>query len=237
LPALQLGPGDGDWVYDNITETWTTGTNPFSLFAYANSDTAGADGSFAWDAEGAGDLYAYLVVSAVPMVDSDLFDVTVTGDGGALSLYASGFGAPPVQDDDSLPSHGIFDTYFEIYRFQFDGLVGTIGNTQPGGSGSGDGYAEEFDVLINSLGEPVTGVHFDLFVTEGDGTFDPNAAEDSDKSLVNAFAPFSHDAQANPNPRPVPDVPEPASLNLLILLLTGLAFGGRRRWRNRSLMA
>ena len=60
LPALQLGPGDGDWTYDNVTQTWTTDTTPFSLFAYANSDTVGADGDFAWDEAGASDLYAYL---------------------------------------------------------------------------------------------------------------------------------------------------------------------------------
>ena len=72
IPSLQLGPGSvGTWTYDNSTQTWVTGSDPFSVDAFANSDTPGANGSFAWDAAGAIDRYAYLVVSAIPMVQSD----------------------------------------------------------------------------------------------------------------------------------------------------------------------
>ena len=218
LPALQLGPGNvGSWNYNTDTDTWVTGTNPFSLNAYANSNTAGADGSFAWEAAGASDRYAYLVVSAIPMIASDGFDVTVENDGGALSLYDSGVGAPPVQDNNSLAPHGIFDTYFEIYQFQFDGALTTISNTEPGESGSGDGYLEVFDITINGLVDPVYGVHMDLFTVEGNGVYDPNAPANSNNKLVTAFAPFSHDAQY---------VPEPATG---LLLLSGLVAAGLMR--------
>ncbi|MCA9102205.1 MAG: choice-of-anchor N protein [Planctomycetales bacterium] len=229
LPVLQLGPGEGGWAYNTTSATWDTSSSSFSLFAYANSDTPGANGAFAWDAAGADDLYAYLVVSATPMVGADLFDVNVVNDGGALSLFAAGYGAPPIQDGNSLPPHDIFDTYFKIYQFQFDSPVGTITNTEPGGSGSGDGYAEEFHITVNSLSGPLTGLHFDLFVASGDGTFDPTAAENSNKSLVSAFAPFSHDAQCTPVN--TPNVPEPNSLALLAIV--GLSLLACRRHRLR----
>lgn len=228
LPMVQLGPGAvGSWNYDNGTQTWVTDTNPFELMAFANSDTSGANGQFAWDAAGAADRIAYLVVSAIPMINSDLIDITVMNDGGALPVFDSGFGAPPVQDDNSLSPHNIFDTYFEIYQFDFDGLIVGITDQQPGVSGTGDGYEESFDITINSLLAPVTGVHMDLFVVEGDGTYDPNAPANSNKKLVVAAAPFSHDAEYEPEQL----IPEPGSL-ILALGAVGLMTIQRRARRH-----
>ncbi len=223
LPSLQLGPGVGNWTYNAGSQTWVTDTNPFSLFAYANDTNAnGGNGDYAWEAAGAGTQTAYLVVSAVPMINFDGFDVTVENDGGALSIFDSGFGNPPVQDPNSLAPHGIFDTYFEIYEFQFDAAAVLIGNTQPPNVGSGQGFAEEFDFTINSLAAGVVGIHMDLFVVRGDGTYDPNSMG-SDRDLVNAFAPFSHDAENI--------VPEPTTLALLGV---GIACAGVVRRRRRS---
>ena len=223
LPALQLGPGVGTWTYDTGTQTWVTDTNPFSLFAYANA-AVGGNGDFAWQSAGASTRNAYLVISAVPMISFDGFDVTVDNGAGAMSIFDSGFGAPPVQDNNDLAPHGIFDTWFEIYEFQFDAAAVTIGDTQPGGTGTGMGHAEEFDITINSLEAGVTGIHMDLFVVEGDGTFDPSAPANSNKKLVNAFAPFSHDAQHV--------VPEPTTLVLLGVGIMGAGIASRRRRRS-----
>lgn len=213
LPALQLGPGGlGTWTYDNTTQTWVTADNPFSVNAYANSNTAGASGQYAWDPAGAGSQKAYLVVSAIPMINFDGIDVSVVGDGGALALVSSGFGAPPVSDPNDLAPHSIFDTWFEVYCFEFNGAIETIPDTQTGGGGS-DGYREEITITINSLAAGVNGVHMDLFTMVGDGDINNNAD-------VKRFAPFSHDAE---------NIPEPGSLLLLSLGIVGAGIARRRR--------
>jgi len=193
IPSLQLGPGAGSWTYDLTTQTWVTADNPLQLAATANATAAdGGNGDYAWDTLATSQV-AYLVVSAVPKTalsePPELFDITVENDAGALSLFASGNGTPPLSDPNDLAPHGIFDTYFEIYEFNFDGALTGISDTQPGGTGTGMGYLELFDVTIHSLADSVTGLHFDLYTVQ---TADP--------SLVEAFAPFSHDADAVPEP-------------------------------------
>jgi len=124
----------------------------------------------------------------------------------------SGYGNPPIQDPNSLAPHGIYNTNFEIYEFMFDGLVQTIYDTQPGATGSGDGYAEQLEITINSLIEGVNGLHFDLFSVAG-GRWDLGDMA-SDQWLINGFAPFSHDAA-------FVAVSEPGSFSLLSLGLIG----------------
>lgn len=221
IPALQIGPGAvGDWSYDGGTETWVTSSDPFSLNAVANSDTAGANGAYAWDPAGSSAQIGYLILALAPAADvADGFDVTVSNDGGALSIYDSGFGTPPEEDPNSIPGHGIYDTYYEIYQFNFDGPLTTISDIQPGGSGSGDGYIEAFDIAINSLAPGATGIHFDLFTVTGDGILDLGS---SSRDTVNRFAPFSHDGEY------VKVVPVPAAIWLFGTALIGFIGFSRR---------
>ena len=91
LPALQLGPGAGDWTYNTTTETWETTDIPLTVIAYANAvDDNGGNGAYAWESPSA--QYAYLVITAIPnQTDgTDVFDVTVSDDVGTLSMVASG---------------------------------------------------------------------------------------------------------------------------------------------------
>lgn len=189
IPALQLGSGSGSWSYDTSSQTWVTSDNPLNLLSTANATTG--NGDYAWEQTGTTQT-AYLIASATPKgTAGDAFDITVQNDGGMLSLYTSGYGNPPLNDPNSLAPHGIWDTYFEVYEFQFDGPVVTISDTQPGTSGTGDGYVELFDITINSIS--AAGIHFDLFTVNGDGIWDPSSADD--KWLMEAFAPYSHDAE------------------------------------------
>jgi hypothetical protein len=224
VPSLQLGPDTDnldDWRYDSSIQTWVTDTNPFSIYAYATDD--------AWDA-GATYRYAYLVVSAIPKSDSDgsdLFNVLLENDGDSLSLLASDYGVPPIEDPNDIAPHAIFPTYFEIYGFQFDQEdPGTIPNTQPGHeTDSGSGYEEMLSVNIISLDPSVTGLHMDLFTVSGSGIYPPSGLDAAaDEDLVKAFAPPSHDAQTV--------VPEPTTLLLVGSGLIGLA-AFKRRVRKR----
>lgn len=233
IPSLQLsGGGSGDWIYDD-TETWVyTGASSFDLYTYANAiKDLGGNGDFAWDAPGADDRYAYLTVAAVPdLGTADAFDLIVNG----ATLVESGYGKPPIEDSNSISPHAIFDTYFEIYEFQFDGPVGTIHDQQPGGTGSGAGYTEVLSIEISSLLPDITGLHFDLFTVAGDGRYLANGV--NNKNLVSAVAPYSHDAEwsvSEPDESGVTsNVPEPGILMLLVAGLAGFGIAGR--WRPRG---
>ena len=227
LPALQLGGEGAGWSYDTGDNTWVvSGTDNFTLSALANctGTQTGCDspnGDYAWDATGSANQYAYLIVAAVPDSGSaaDAFDVSIVNDGGA-TLVAMGHGTPPIQDPNSIAGHGIYDTYFEIYEFQFDGSIGTIGNTQPGDSGTGDGYSESFDITVNSMVDSLTGLHFDLFTVSG-ARYDPND-EGSDRDLMEAFAPPSHDAEYECCSRQVPAPGAAFLFGLGLLALVGM---------------
>lgn len=239
LPSLQLGPGDtGTWEYvGGGDDTWYVSDSAFTFSAYANAVGESGGDAFVKDTGPASsrtnnvDRTAYLVFSAVPGTTSTTpFALSVSGDSGPLTLVQQGYGSPPDPDTahstDDLPSHGIYDTYFYIYEFAFDGTVGTIGNTQPGDSGTGQGYREDFSVLVSGLESGVTGVHMDLFTVVGDGKLkttdsagDPIPAGELGNQIF-ANAPFSHDGQYL--------VPEPGLLSLLAIGAIGFA------WRHRA---
>jgi hypothetical protein len=196
VPTLQIGDDDGG-VCGNYNATLED-----CIVGDAFSITSSEPGA------------AYVVFGAVPMTMSDTFTIAPSGDSGALILVESGFGAPPFSDPNSLAPHGIFDTYVEVYRVDFDGLPTTIFNTQPGnGTDSTAGYIEFLDINLTALTD---GLHIDLFRCS------TGTVEDNDCMIDQGtdFAPFSHDASY---------VPVPAAVWLFGSGLVGLAGIARRR--------
>lgn len=221
IPALQLGPepGNSDWFYNTINQTWSLTGNSGNVFAYANA--IDGNGSYAWGT-GTELREAYLSIAATPKTNvTPAFEVTVLNDGG-VTLIESGVGSPPLADADDLKNHdlsphGVFDTYYEIYRFVFDGTVDQIHDTQPGGTGTGNGYMEMFNITIDFLAADIEGIHFDLFTINDPGNDDYG---DGSGDQVLAFAPFSHDAAF---------VPEPNSLALIGFGLIVFSIISRRK--------
>jgi hypothetical protein len=243
ISSLQLGEGTGEgWEYTSETWLYSGSGDTFDILATANATDG--NGDYAWDALGATSQYAYLIVAAVPQLTVegvDYFDVSVEQGGDALTYVTSGIGTPPLEDSNSIAPHGIFDTYFEIYEFQFDGDATTISDTQPGETGTGNGFEEMLDITINSLDPDALGIHFDLFTTTG-GQWLPNLTVDSgirmllrqgstgttaNKWLVNAFAPPSHDAGTT-------TLSEPGTLGLMLMGLVGVGASRIRRRRSRK---
>ena len=220
IPILQLGPdvSDTDAVYNTETDTWdlTFDASSFSFNAYNTGEKG---------------LTAYLVFAATPMLTNtaiDYFDLTVSdGTNPALTLVESGVGSPPILDPNSLAPHDIFDTYYEIYALNFDGALTTVENTEPEGEGGGsaDGYFENISVFFDILDSGVTGIHIDMFTIDGAW-----ATAQEDRKLVTAFAPFSHDAQADIGLNEVVVIPVPPALWLFGSGLIGLIGVARRSY-------
>lgn len=187
VPSLQLDIGGG--VYNAADETVYNTTDPFSLYALAKTDSL------------TGTTY-YLSVAIVPQqsIGSTLpgfgsFSIDgVTYNAGSAWAY----GVPPVDASiNDIGKHSIFPTlYLELSFSQLDGFANEYNSQDsPGGfsiyDGSGPKLAyEEFVVNTTNLGAGYA-LHFDLYTY-------------SDGHKVDAFAPFSHDAQTQTT-RQVPD--------------------------------
>ncbi|MDD2800771.1 MAG: choice-of-anchor N protein [Methylococcales bacterium] len=230
VPLLQIGAGgtgdggpatDPNWAYAGGTpDTWVnSGDGVF------NVDLTAQSGAFYTSSQ-----TAYLVIAALPQQNSatDVFNISLLGDvNTSFSLFSSGFGKPPITDSNDLQPHSIYDTYFEIYSFEFNNAQTTIFNTTPGDTGSTSGFLESVNVTINSLSQGITGIHLDLFTLYDDPGNGPRATVTADQVYTNA--PYSHDAEWSgtlnpPDPDPDPNpVPEPTALWMLGLGLLGLA--------------
>ena len=221
LPSLQLGAGGtGDWVptsSEGEYDGWVVTDSGFTLNAYANADCKGC-GDYAWDSSvsDTDPLYAYLVAAAAPKT-SELASFGITVDG--ATFVTDGVGSPPIQDDNALAGHGVYDTYYQVYEFVFDrDTLGEIFDQQEGETGTGDGYTHTFNIDVDFLAEGIGGVHFDLFTVSGQ-RWDWDSL-DTDKQLVSAFAPWSHDAEYK--------VPEPGMVGLLAIGLIAMVVSRRR---------
>jgi len=232
LPRLQLGPGSyGGWSYDVPSQTHVASDPSLELAAYATLS--------AWQTTGSLGInrYAYLVVSAVPMINFDGFDITVSGDSGLIGVYTSGYGAPPLNDINDLAPHGIFDTYYEIYEFRFDGALGVIPDTI-GLEAPAPGLSEIFTITLNSLGLGVSGVHMDLFTLQ-DSTLvpidqrgkmilpDPPPGP-TVNTVYSSSAPFNRDAQTTGAPIPEPSATLLFGAGCLVAGMAGRARRGAR---------
>ncbi len=200
IPTLQLDIVSQNTFYDPITESITTSSSNFTLYALLNPDRDS-------------DLEGNYFISAAVMGPID---------GGGSFVFAGDtievnnemtFGRPPLEEEQQLPPHGIFDTYFHEFPFIFSSSSQAIPyNTQdnagfgPTLSGDTGFYFRSFEVDTSNLGEGLS-LHFDLYQT-GSGIVE--------------FAPFSKDAAFR-------QVPEPGTILLLALGLTGLATWNRRR--------
>ncbi len=218
-PTLQLDIADG--TYDTSSETIVASTDPFMLYAYLIPNSSNS----------LSDTY-YISMAVTPKRDT-------AGSLGSFSFNTTTinvtsdmtYGTPPLEtllgniattDPGDLPSHGIFETYFYEYEFQFDGSQISKYNTQDraisGGAipTSGTGMYYVGLNIDTTLLDPDYSIHFDLYNSD--------LARRSTTDLdVTKFAPFSHDAESR-------KVPEPSTL---ILLGSGLVALGVIKGRKK----
>jgi len=209
VPLLQLDIVPS--VYDSTTETIVASSDDFTLYALLTPIDGTAFAIY--------DTTYFISIALLPQTNSlsgfGSFEFDPEGSGPTTYTSMTNFGTPL-----NLPSHGIFDTAYMEFAFDFleSDTVGTYNTMDdPGGFGSfpGDGtYYAAFDVDTSLLDSDVI-IHFDLYSKVWNGN---KGVLEIDK-----FAPFSHDAQS---------VPEPATMLLLGSGLLGMGVFGRKKFKS-----
>lgn len=245
FPKLQLTIAGGNYVGGTDETTYAT-SNSFSLIAVL---TPGNGAKTSDITAMLADTYR-ISAAVTPKTTPPGFDlgsftfngtnVAVTGD----MVY----GVAPIDtvagqtsDPGDLSDHGIFDTYFTEFDFQFSSLNEVAPfdaqTTTPSApftpTGTGAFY-HVFPVDVTSLSAQ-SAIHFDLYNTNlcTNDKGQCNVVADVD---VDDFAPFSHDAQSGPGgdegggtPPTGNPVPEPDAGILLGLGLMAIAVSRIRR--------
>ena len=239
VPTLQLDVQGG--VYDALSQTIIATSNQFTLYTLLVPDSAArlthtyylSAALMPKTGPAPASLGSFSAASATPstftfkqMIDqgsqNPVPSAPLTSTTVAVTQDMT-FGVPPLEsaeghDSHDLAQHGIFQTYYSEFQFQFSGTQrADVYNSQtvnphngPTANANGGLYyrAWTFDVSNLSAGYAI---HFDLY----------NEQQKSSCSTcdidVKAFAPFSHDAQSPVSQGPVSEVPLPATLVLVIL--------------------
>ena len=219
IPVLQLTIDGG--TYNTSTETTVTSNNIFNLYSLLTADSEAGD--------------YRLSVAVIPKMAEVAY-----GDYGSFELNGNTFdvtadmifGAPPEEaiiHKDELQSHGIYDTYYLEYDFNFDPLntSSSYNVVDPSNVGVAPSARPRTGAFWNLFAFDVTnmtiGLHFDLY------RVDPLTG--LMLSGKGSFAPFSHDAEDGP---PGNNVPEPQSLILLSMALIVSVFASRRNCRQSA---
>ncbi len=203
IPLLQLdiAPGGYDTVYEDSFNT----ENQFTLYAYLSGD---------FDSQWFYISAALIPSTSVPVPGLGSFKF---GDQTIKVTDEMFYGAPPLEqnldwDTGDLQKHGVFETYYLQFAFQFDPTMFVSAfDTQTGEAADGTMYYKSFDVDVSGM--PLGyGIHFDLYNVAGVTDID-----------VLKNAPFSHDATGYR----VPD--GGATAALLGLAMVGLGLIVRRK--------
>ena len=205
--TLQLDIEGG--TYDPVTQTIVASGSTFTLYSLLEPDQ-----------DTGTDLVYYISAAITPKLATQADLGSFTFNGVVIDVTDDMFfGTPPIADvDHDLQSHGIFETYYSEFAFQFDetqqvlpyNTAETPGTTLVN-NGTG-AYWKAFTIDVSELNGPYV-IHFDLYT---------HGATNGSKTGITEFAPFSHDAQSAP-------VPEPATTLLIGMGVAGLAGVARRK--------
>jgi hypothetical protein len=205
-PLLQLDIADG--FYDAASQTTIASTDSFTLYAYLTPN----GGSSKKNIQNLLNATYYISAAVTPQygplagnLGSFTFDNLSDQNSPATVRTTQDmvFGVPPQEifigkDANDLGSHDIYETYFKEFSFTFSkSLTSSLINAQDNPYAAPDGktgmYYVPFSVNTSGLAHGYA-IHFDLYSEKlgKNGDLD-----------IDAFAPFSHDAQS-PTAAPEP---------------------------------
>lgn len=224
-PVLQLGITNGS--YDAVAEDVITTSKAFTLNAYGKIKGGNA-------ASLGTNYYLSIAVLGAEGLNPANFGSFIFG-GTTYTLSDMVFGNPPIEtsmghDGGDLAPHGIYDTWFMQYAFQFSGSSKTstvnVEETpgfNPLANAGTDYFYKSFNVDTKGLFAGYN-LHFDLFSTE---------LKKGDLRIA-GHAPFSHDASTayayTENTAFQASVPEPSTFVVFCLGLAGIFFSRKLVW-------